>query len=193
YPGSLRGPPAQVTTRPTNIGQADEPLDARTGRRGQFRPRAHPPARQRRSHSGGPPPLAGVVEAGETLDHESRSGVCPKKKRRDQLVQRAMVHPSCALGFGCEVWGSRLAQPNPHGWTDAETSDKVQERSRPPDDPDPKALACYGLLLRPGPLQADQMWLRFVTGRPVSAVTIEFLAWWSAALGAYGLHAVLLI
>jgi len=76
------------------------------------------------------------------LDHESRSRVCPKKKRRDQLIQRAMVHSSWALGFGDEVWGSRLAQPNQHGWTDAETSYTLQELSRPPDDPDPKALAC---------------------------------------------------
>jgi hypothetical protein len=56
------------------------------------------------------------------LDHESRSRVCPKKKRRDQLSQRALVHPSWALGFGDEVWWSRLAQANQHGWTDAETS-----------------------------------------------------------------------
>ena len=116
-----------------------------------------------------------------------------KKKRRDQLIQRAMVHPSWALGFGDEVWWSRLAQPNQHGWTDADTSYKLQELRRPPDDPDPKALACYGLLLRPGPLQADQMWLRFVTGRPVSAVTIEFLAWCSAQLAAQGFTAWLLI
>ena len=80
YPGSLRGPAGAVTPEPTDIRQADEPLAARAGRRGQFRPRAHPPARQRRSHSGGPLPLAGVVEAGKTLDHESRSCVCPKKK-----------------------------------------------------------------------------------------------------------------
>ena len=142
YPGSLRVPAGAVTPEPTDMRQANEPVDPRAGRRGQFRPRAHPPARQRRSHSGGPPPLAGVVEAGETLDHESHSGVCPKKKRRDRLIQRTMAQPPWALGFGDEVWWSRLAQPNPHGWTDAETSDKVQERSRPPDDPDPKALAC---------------------------------------------------
>ena len=44
------------------------------------------------------------------------------------------------------------------------------------DDPDPKALACYGLLVR----RADQdeaVWLRFVQGRPLSAITIQFLDW----------------
>ncbi len=116
-----------------------------------------------------------------------------KKKRRDQLIQRALAQPTWALGFGDEVWWSRLAQPNQYGWTDAEATYKLQELSRPTDDPDPKALACYGLLRRPGPLQADQMWLRFVTGRPVSAVTIDFLAWCSAQLAAQGFTALLLI
>jgi transposase len=37
------------------------------------------------------------------------------------------------------------------------------------------------------------MWLRFVAGRPVSAVTIDFLAWCSARLAAQGFTALLLI
>ena len=104
-----------------------------------------------------------------------------------------MAQPTWALGFSDEVWWSRLAQPNQHGWTDAEATYKLLELSRPPEDLDPKALACYGLLLRPGLLQADQMWLRFVTGRPVSAVTIDFLAWCSVQLAAQGFTALLLI
>jgi len=116
-----------------------------------------------------------------------------KKKRRDRLIQRAMAQPTWALGFGDEVWWSRLAQPNQHAWTDVEATHKLQELSLPTDDPDPKALACYGLLLRPRPQQADQMWLRFVTGRPVSTVTIELLAWCSAQLAAHGFTALLLI
>jgi transposase len=127
------------------------------------------------------------------LDYQPRSGRSQKKKRRDQLIQRAMAPPSWALGFGDEVWWSRLAQPDPHGWTDADTTHKLQELTPPPDDPDPKALACYGLWVRPGPQQADQMWLRFVAGRPVSAVTIAFLAWCSAQLAAKGFTALLLI
>ena len=45
---------------------------------------------------------------------------------------------------------------------------------------EPKALACYGLLVRWWPdaaAPAEAVWLRFVDGRPVSAVTTEFLAW----------------
>jgi transposase len=48
------------------------------------------------------------------------------------------------------------------------------------DDPDPKALACYGVLWQQGtPEDPDrsQTWLRFATGRPVSALTIQFLEW----------------
>ena len=45
-------------------------------------------------------------------------------------------------------------------------------RRRPKDDPDPKALACYGLLVScpaaPETLP-EQVWLRFVEDRPVSA------------------------
>ena len=127
------------------------------------------------------------------MDHQSRSRVCPQKKRRDQLIQRALAQPTWALGFGDEVWWSRLAQPDQHGWTEAAATYQLQELTLPPDDPDPKALACYGRLLRPEPQQTEQMWLRFVTGRPVSAVTIAFLAWCSAQLAAQGFTALLLI
>ena len=58
-----------------------------------------------------------------------------------------------ALGFEDEVWWSRLAQPDQHGWTDAEATQKLQELTPPTADPDPKALACYGLLVRPRPRQ----------------------------------------
>jgi hypothetical protein len=116
-----------------------------------------------------------------------------KKNRRDQLIQRAMAQPSWALGVGEDVWWSRVAQPDPHGWTDADTTHQVQELTPPPDAPDPKALACDGLLVRPGPQQADQRWRRCVAGRPVRAVTIAFLAWCSAQLAAQGFTALLLI
>lgn len=69
----------------------------------------------------------------------------------------------------------------------------MQELTPPTDDPAPKALACYGLLVRHRPQQADQMWRRCVTGRPVSVVTIAFLAWCSAQGAAQGFMALLLI
>ena len=56
-------------------------------------------------------------------------------------------------------------------------------------DPDPKALACYGLLRD----DTDQMLLRFVRGRPVSQVTEDFLAWACERLQAEAKQALLLI
>jgi transposase len=55
------------------------------------------------------------------------------------------------------------------------------------DDPDPKALACYGVLLRRVG-RAEQAWLRFVDGRPVSAVTVPFLEWACARLEREGVR-----
>ena len=51
------------------------------------------------------------------------------------------------------------------------------------------AVACYGLL------RADTqgMLLRFVDGRPVSAVTTQFLAWLTARLAAEGNTALLMV
>jgi hypothetical protein len=54
------------------------------------------------------------------------------------------------------------------------------EQSWPKGDPDLKALACYGVLWQEGTPEEprrEQMWLRFVTGRPVSAITTQFLDW----------------
>src|SRR5438105_3455573 len=73
---------------------------------------------------------------------------------------------------------------------------RLAEQAVAKDDPDPKALACYGLLLRADPTEqdaADQMWLRFVEGRPVSAVTIDYLDWCCRKLHADGKDALFLI
>src|SRR5262245_46506743 len=116
-----------------------------------------------------------------------------KKKRRDRLMALAMTHPTWGLGFGDEVWWSRLAQPALHAWAADEQVVRLVEKARPKADPEPKALACYGLLVRHVPTQPEQMLLRFVERRPVSAETTAFLAWCSARLAAQGLTAVLLI
>src|SRR5205807_8930200 len=97
-----------------------------------------------------------------------------KKKRRDALIRLVAHHPTWALGFKDEVWWSRLVQPDQHRWVHEDAVTQLQELQRSKQDTDPKALACYGLLLR-SPEQTDQMLLRFVDGRPVSAVTIDFL------------------
>ncbi len=97
------------------------------------------------------------------------------------------------MGFADEVWWSRLAQPDQHGWVADDELLRLRELERATDDPDPKALACYGMLVRRRPQDAEQMWLRFVDGRPVSAVTTDFLAWCSERLAAQGITGVFLI
>jgi hypothetical protein len=91
------------------------------------------------------------------------------------------------------VWWSRLAQPDQHRWVDADALTHLQERGRSKQDPDPKALACYGLLLRGQNAQADQMLLRLVDGRPVSAVTIDFLTACCQHLTTRGITALVLM
>jgi hypothetical protein len=108
-------------------------------------------------------------------------------------MRLARTQPPWALGFADEVWWSRLAQPEQHRWVEAGGSTRLQELERPKEDADPKALACYGVLLRHSPPQADQMLLRFVKGRPVSAVTVAFLAWCSERLAAQAFTALFLL
>lgn len=116
-----------------------------------------------------------------------------KKSRRDSLIRLIQAHPSWALGFGDEVWWSRLAQPEQPRWVDADAVTHLQELERGKEDPDPNALACYGWLLRGRNAQADQMLLRLVDGRPVSAVTSDFLTACCQQLVAQGIPALVLI
>lgn len=87
-----------------------------------------------------------------------------------------------------EVWWSRLAQPRLHSWTEEEFL-RLEELEADKNDPHPKALACYGLLRN----DSNKLMLRFVEGRPVSALTIQFLEWLCQQLQAEGKKALLLI
>ena len=89
------------------------------------------------------------------------------------------------MGYADETWWSRLARPTLHTWTDGAPLRLVQQTAAK-TDPDPKALACYGLLVRPGDDAAEEVWLRFVDGRPVSVLTTQFLAWGAERLAAAG-------
>jgi DDE superfamily endonuclease len=51
---------------------------------------------------------------------------------------------------------------------------------------------CYGLLLRQT-AQDERLWLRFVDGRPVSAITEQFLAWCCPRLQEAGVRVWVLI
>jgi hypothetical protein len=66
---------------------------------------------------------------------------------------------------------------------------RLLEKEARKDDPEPKALACYGMYLP----ELGQSWLRFVDGRPVSAITTQFLEWCCEKLEQRGKKALLLI
>ena len=82
-----------------------------------------------------------------------------------------------------------------HAWADADHPVRMVQQTIPADDPDPKALACYGLLVS-SPADPtwtqDQVWLRFVDGRPVSDVTTQFLDWCCTKLEKQGKVALLM-
>lgn len=106
------------------------------------------------------------------------------------------MHPDWALGFEDETWWSRFELPAQHAWAEAGHPRRLVEQSVAKDDPDPKALACYGLLLStPADPEGlpSQVWLRFVHGRPVSAITTQFLEWCCAKLEAAGKSVLLMV
>jgi hypothetical protein len=128
------------------------------------------------------------LDAGEALDHEPRSALVAQKKWRDRLIALALGRPEWVVGFEEEVWWSRLAQPNRQTWTDDKPL-RLLQKEADRHDPQPKAVACYGLL------RADTqgMLLRFVDGRPVSTVTTQCLEWLTDRLAAEGKTALLLV
>lgn len=99
------------------------------------------------------------------------------------------------MGFEDETWWSRLARPSLFAWVENDKPLRLIEQSVAKDDPDPKALAAYGILLRlvqPDSSVREEVWLRFVDGRPVSSVTTQFLEWVCERLEARGKTALLM-
>ena len=73
---------------------------------------------------------------------------------------------------------------------------RLREQTWRKGDPDPKALASSGVLWQEGTVDdpvREKIWLRFVTGRPVSAITTQFLDWFCTHLQQQGKIAWLLI
>lgn len=93
------------------------------------------------------------------------------------------------MGFEDETWFSRFERSSVHSWAEAGRPMRLLEKEVRKDDPEPKALSCYGLYLP----ELERTWLRFVDGRPVSAITTQFLEWSCQRLEAKGKKALLLI
>ena len=69
---------------------------------------------------------------------------------------------------------------------------RLRDKKKDVPKGEPKALSCYGLWL-PDEGERGRMLLRFVTGRPESAVTEPFLDWVSTELHAAGKQALFMI
>ena len=95
-----------------------------------------------------------------------------------------------AIGFMEECWWSRLALPILNSWSEQGEPLRLLQKSVAKDDPEPKAISCYGLYV---PEIDGQTWLRFVDGRPVSSITTQFLRWISEKLEEMGKKVLLLI
>jgi hypothetical protein len=94
------------------------------------------------------------------------------------------------VGFEDECWwSSRVAQPSLHSFSEAGKPLRLVEHSPEKDDPDPKAISCYGLYMP----ELEQSRLRFVDARPVSVITTRFLRWCLRKLEALGKKALVSI
>jgi hypothetical protein len=112
------------------------------------------------------------------------------------LISWASQQPHWAIGYEDEVWWTRFALPQMHAWQDKEHPVRLVEQSWQKDDPDPKALACYGVLWQEGPVDdpiRQTMSLRFVDANPISDATTQFLQHCCSHLEALGKTAWLLI
>src|SRR5918995_125857 len=109
----------------------------------------------------------------------------------DRLMEVADGDPEWAIGFQDECWWSRVALPTLSAFSEEGDPRRMIQRSVAKDDPEPKAVSCYGLYLPRETL--DDIWLRFVDGRPVSSITTQFLSWCLEELEKLGKKVLLLI
>lgn len=136
-------------------------------------------------------PARGSLDAGEAVDNLPRPLLRKKKASfaSDRLMEVAGADPEWAVGFLDECWWSRVALPTLNAWAEEGKPPRLIQRSVAKDDPEPKAISCYGLYLP----ALDRTWIRFVDGRPVSSITTRFLEWSVRKLEAVGGKKVLVL
>ncbi len=114
------------------------------------------------------------------MDYEPRPPLRDEKKRRKRLINIAESQADWAYSFQDETWWSRFSHPDLHSWNENGHFTKLVEQVFTKQDPDPKALACFGSLVRWKNDKAqikEKIWLRFVAGNPCSDLTIQYLRW----------------
>src|SRR3954469_5789547 len=132
--------PAAARLRPP-----EEHLDPRPPGAGGARARAEPGRPLGGDDPAGVAAARGGLEAGRALAHQPRSRLRARKRRRDRLIGLARGRPGWAFGFQDEVWFSRFAQPSLHAWAADGERPRLAAHAADPADPEPKALARYGL------------------------------------------------
>ncbi len=96
------------------------------------------------------------------------------------MIALAKQKPDWAFGYQDETWWSRLSHPDLHSWVKGDEFLRLVEQVHRKDDPDPKAIACYGLAVHwhdQSDVKHEEVWLRFVEGNPCSDLTIQYLEW----------------
>src|SRR5712692_1939462 len=179
-PGRMPAIARPLAPQPARLWPGSRSVDVGVGSPGQFRARDHRLRGVHRKRAASPQTTENQLEARQALDYQPRPAVPAKKNARDRLIAWASQQASWAIGFADEVWWSRFALPLTHGWQSQEQPLRLVEQHWRKGDPDPKALACYGVLWQQGtPEEPDRsrLWLRFVSGRPVSAISTQFLEW----------------
>jgi transposase len=123
------------------------------------------------------------------MDREPRPRVRQEKGALRRLIRLVESNSEWVLGYEDETWWSRFEQPSLHSWAEAGEPMRLLQKEAKKDDPDPKALSCYGLYLP----ELERTWLRFVDGRPVSAISTQFLSWSCQKLEELGKKALVLV
>lgn len=94
-------------------------------------------------------------------------------------MELAKQKPDWAFGYQDETWWSRYAHPSLHSWAENGEFLKLIAKVEDAKDPEPKAIACYGLAVHwyTETGKHQEVWLRFVEGNPCSNLTIQYLKW----------------
>jgi hypothetical protein len=104
-------------------------------------------------------------------------------------MEVAAADPEWAVGFEDECWWSRVALPTLSSFSEEGKPLRLIQQSVAKDDPEPKAISCYGLYVP----EFKETWIRFVDGQPVSGITTRFLEWSCEMLEAAGKKVLVLI
>lgn len=158
----MRSVAIPVTPESTDLRQSNELLAVAVGRRGLLRTGFDGEPGTYRDYPTCSQAAWGRMAASQTLDHQSRSGVRQKKTtaRHASLLWHSAADGKLATLMKCG--GAELANRTCTVGVNRTSHCGGLELSAAKNDPDPKALACYGML------SADNgcMHLRFVSGRP---------------------------